>query len=331
MSPATPQTRELAARESDGIHVLLLWHPQRERAHRLGRGRPRRRPLPARGRARPRPRRLLPPLRLRRLRRPNRRTVMFRTKHAAPQTVAQPGGPHGPLERGSLEDRHVRLARLRRRRLRARRHGRRRRASTRTRRGRASPAAWTRSSTTGFKQPAGESVLIQSRSLACGDPAFTAAIERRRRARLEAGGRPERPLAARSAATRARSRRTGTPRSSSSTSAATRTRRVDKIDPVLDTRRRRAARPSGLLHRRVRRRERGRRESRRRTRTTSAKAGHALAPDHADHPRARVRRARGGGHPAAARADRRVRDVRADRAAQPPAAGRSARPPRWCS
>ena len=28
MSPATPQTRELAARESDGIHVLLLWHPR---------------------------------------------------------------------------------------------------------------------------------------------------------------------------------------------------------------------------------------------------------------------------------------------------------------
>jgi hypothetical protein len=27
MSPATPQTRELAARDSDGIHVLLLWHP----------------------------------------------------------------------------------------------------------------------------------------------------------------------------------------------------------------------------------------------------------------------------------------------------------------
>jgi len=28
MSPVTPQTRELAARESDGIHVLLLWHPR---------------------------------------------------------------------------------------------------------------------------------------------------------------------------------------------------------------------------------------------------------------------------------------------------------------
>ena len=27
MSPATPHTRELAARDCDGIHVLLLWHP----------------------------------------------------------------------------------------------------------------------------------------------------------------------------------------------------------------------------------------------------------------------------------------------------------------
>jgi len=30
MSPAIPQTRELAARESDGIHVLLLWHPDED-------------------------------------------------------------------------------------------------------------------------------------------------------------------------------------------------------------------------------------------------------------------------------------------------------------
>jgi len=28
MSPATADTRELAERESDGIHVLLLWHPR---------------------------------------------------------------------------------------------------------------------------------------------------------------------------------------------------------------------------------------------------------------------------------------------------------------
>jgi hypothetical protein len=27
MSPATPKIRELAARESDGIQVQLLWHP----------------------------------------------------------------------------------------------------------------------------------------------------------------------------------------------------------------------------------------------------------------------------------------------------------------
>jgi hypothetical protein len=27
MSPTTAETRELAARESDGIQVLLLWHP----------------------------------------------------------------------------------------------------------------------------------------------------------------------------------------------------------------------------------------------------------------------------------------------------------------
>jgi len=28
MSPATSETRELAARDSDGIYVRLLWHPQ---------------------------------------------------------------------------------------------------------------------------------------------------------------------------------------------------------------------------------------------------------------------------------------------------------------
>lgn len=27
MSPTTVESRELAARESDGIHVLLVWHP----------------------------------------------------------------------------------------------------------------------------------------------------------------------------------------------------------------------------------------------------------------------------------------------------------------
>ena len=27
MSPSTPRTRELAVRDNDGVHVLLLWHP----------------------------------------------------------------------------------------------------------------------------------------------------------------------------------------------------------------------------------------------------------------------------------------------------------------
>jgi hypothetical protein len=27
MSPASPHARELAERDSDGIHVVLLWHP----------------------------------------------------------------------------------------------------------------------------------------------------------------------------------------------------------------------------------------------------------------------------------------------------------------
>jgi hypothetical protein len=30
MSSGTPQTRELAARDSDGVHVLLLWHPRED-------------------------------------------------------------------------------------------------------------------------------------------------------------------------------------------------------------------------------------------------------------------------------------------------------------
>jgi hypothetical protein len=30
MSSATTDTRELAARDSDGLHVLLLWHPRED-------------------------------------------------------------------------------------------------------------------------------------------------------------------------------------------------------------------------------------------------------------------------------------------------------------
>ena len=60
MSPTTAEFLELAARDSDGIHVLLPCI-RRERPHRDRRGLPWRRSLPTRRRAGPCPRCLLPP------------------------------------------------------------------------------------------------------------------------------------------------------------------------------------------------------------------------------------------------------------------------------
>ncbi len=129
---------------------------------------------------------------------------------------------------------------LRRRRLRASAARSARSTSTRTRPGPGESGRTDRILDAGFKQPAGESVLIQSRSLRASDPAFTAAIEDvvARISKLEAVQNVRSPL---DPATRARSRRTGTRRSSSSRSAATPTTAADKIDPVLDHGRRRAA------------------------------------------------------------------------------------------
>ena len=70
MSPATSQARELAARESDGIHVLLLWNPDENAVtvsvedERVGDR------FQLEVAPRSCPRRLLPPLRLRGLTRP---------------------------------------------------------------------------------------------------------------------------------------------------------------------------------------------------------------------------------------------------------------------
>ena len=173
----------------------------------------------------------------------------------------------------------------------------------------------------GFKQPAAENVLIQSRSARAGTPAFDCRDRGRRRTPLEGGGRPNvrSPLAP---ATPPRSRRTATRRSSSSRSAATRTRPSTRSTPVLDGVAAAQTAHPGFIDRRVRRRERG--EGRRdRVRRRPRQGGNALAPDHADRPRHRVRRARGGGDPAPARADRGLRDVRAGRAAEPRPAGRA--------
>ena len=89
----------------------------------------------------------------------------------------QPRGPHGSLERKPLEDRHVRLARLRRRGLRRSPASSVRRTSTSNAPGPGESGRVDRILDAGFKQPAGESVLIQSRSLRVSDPAFTAAID----------------------------------------------------------------------------------------------------------------------------------------------------------
>ena len=251
---------------------------------------------------------------------------------AAPTTqsrIAQPGGPHGPLERRPLEDGDVRLAR----------------ASS------SSPSAiggavgtktidpntagpgesgrMDRILDAGFKQPAGESVLIQSDSLRDERSRLHGRDRGRRRGRLGAGRGPERPLAARPGERRPdregrarRARRVRDPRRRGQGG------RQDRAGPRPG--RRGAEGPPAALHRRVRRRERGQR-GRDGLRGRPREGRPLLAPDHADHPRGRVRSARGGGHPAAARADRRLRDVRAGRAAEPGAAdgerGRRARAP----
>ena len=74
----------------------------------------------------------------------------------------------------------------------------------------------------GFKQPAGESVLVQSRLASRDRSGVQSRHSGRRRARLEGGRRPQRPLAARFCECRPDRGRTGTRRSSSSRSAATR-------------------------------------------------------------------------------------------------------------
>ena len=148
--------------------------------------------------------------------------------------------------------------------------------------------------------------------------------------RLE-GRAPSRTSARRSLpATPARSPRTGTRRSSSSRSAATPTRRSTR-----STRSSTQVAAAQRAHPQLFIGEFGDASAVKAVETAYVddlgEGRAALAPDHADHPRARLRRARRGGHPAAARADRRLRDVRPDRAAQPPAADGAARRRRWCS
>ena len=196
-----------------------------------------------------------------------------------------------------------------------------RRTSTRTPPGPGESGRMDRILDAGFKQPAAESVLDPephgSRGHAC--------LRRRGRGRRRAASPKiadvqniRSPL---DPATPTRSRRTGTRRSSSSRSAATKDKAVDKIAPVLaGVAAAQHAHPGFTIGEfgDASASEGGRDGVRERPR----QGGAALAADHADRPRARLRRARCGGDPAAARPDRRLRDVRPHRAAEPPAAGR---------
>ena len=235
---------------------------------------------------------------------------------------AQPGGPHGSLERRPLEDRDLRLARPRARRLRRRRPARARRTSTRTPPGPASRAAMDRILDAGFKQPAGESVLIQSRSL------------RRGHARLHAPRSTTSSRGVSKLAVVQHVRSPFAPGHAVSQGRALGARRVR--DPRRQGQGRRQGRPGP------------RRPSPRPARPipaffigefgdASAVEGGRRPPSARTwrrpgcsrsrsrcHPRGRLRRARGGGHPAAARAHGRLRDVRAGRAAEPPAAADAA-------
>ena len=161
----------------------------------------------------------------------------------------------------------------------------------------------------GFKQPAGESVLIQSRSLRTSDPAFRAAIEdvvpgvsalnvvQHVRSPLEPGNAGQIAKDGHAALVELQIR-----------GDAGQGQREDRRGRR--PRRRGTAGPPAALHRRVRQRQRGQRVGHR-VRRGPREGGAALAADHVDHPRGRVRGARRGGHSAAPRPDRRVRDVRA--------------------
>ncbi len=122
----------------------------------------------------------------------------------------------------------------------------------------------------GFKQPAGESVLIQSRSLRTSDPAFRDAVEDvvARVSRAPDVRNVRSPLASANAG---RIAADGHSALVEFEIRGDKTKAVDKVGPVLNERRRCPARSPELLHRRVRGRERGQGASRPRMATIWAR------------------------------------------------------------
>jgi hypothetical protein len=150
----------------------------------------------------------------------------------------------------------------------------------------------------GFKQPAGESVLIQSRSVRVGDPAFTAAIEDvvARVSKVAAVQNLRSPLAPGNAGQIAQAKQAALVEFDI---RGDKDEAKDMVGPVLD-----AVADAQRVHPGFFIGEFGDASGRPRERRP------LLNSDHAHHPRRRVRRACGRGHSAAAGAHGRLRDVR---------------------
>ena len=172
----------------------------------------------------------------------------------------------------------------------------------------------------GFKQPAAESVLIQSRSLRTTDPAFRAAIEdvvsgvsalrvvQNVRSPLEPGNAGQIAEDGHAALVEFQIRGDADKASEKIDAVVDRVEEVQEAHPQLYVGEFGKASATSALD------------------TVIAedleKAGLISLPDHADHPRGRVRGAGRGGHSAAPRSDRGVRDVRARCRCQPGDAAR---------
>ena len=230
---------------------------------------------------------------------------------------AQPGGPHGSLERRSLEDRDLRLARLCRPRLRDRQRRRdEAHRSQHVRAGRVRPgrpdSRRRLQAARGREHPRPERLAGRARSR------FHRGDRGRRRGSLEAAvvQNVRSPLDPANDGQISKNRHAALVefeiRGDKDTAAT-----GSSPSSIGSTRRSRPPRP---LHRPVRRRELG--PCRRHALRRGPREGRPLlASGHPRHPRDRVRRAGGGGNPAAARVDRGHRDVRVGRASQPGDAG----------
>src|SRR6266540_717568 len=177
MSPATPQTRELAARDSDGLSVRLLWHRARTRSR--SRSRTRAAEIASTSRSRPTapsmPSTTPSPMP------PNegrsgpaeRRTVMFRTDHISRRNLAARMGSWSASHWKAATFGWLALVLL------AFAVG--SQVGTKqadpTKAGPGESGRMDRILDAGFKLPADESVLIQNRSLRAGTPAFDAAVK----------------------------------------------------------------------------------------------------------------------------------------------------------